>query len=234
LIERPLIAALPLPHTPVDTTADDAAPAIFRAIRNAASDSRPAVARSDRSSAWTADPDDDTCSVSIHIDYDDLWRGREKEILENVRGTVEGQVTFLTDAQKCLLKRSPGEFLELTPRPESAELVAFETELVGGSERVVRLTLAEPPASPGRITHVAIIPNMVHLERQLEALTAIEDAADDGPLAPLRALVGLGNAAQLSSQHGDAGTPAPALPESGERLDGQRGRETHPSGACRQ
>ena len=157
--------------------------------------------------------------VRIEIDYDDLWRGREKEILETVKNTVESPVTFLTNEQKTLLERSPREFLALNPRPESVELVSYRVEEIGGSDRIVELTLAAPPASPGYVRFIAIVPNLVQIERQLDALDTVERSADDGPLGPLRALVGLCDASRLQAQTSAASALAPEAPAAGERLD---------------
>lgn len=143
--------------------------------------------RRSRANPWREDPDDGTFTVGITLDYDDLWRGREKE----VSGTIEHDVVYLTAEQKLLLERSPREFLELRPRPESAELVHFRTQIIGGSQRVVELIVAAAPKSPDPIRHLAIAPNLVPLERQLAGLCTVRLAADDGPLAPLRALLGL-------------------------------------------
>lgn len=175
--------------------------------------------RSGQIGAWTENPDEGTFSVQIRLDYDDLWRGCEKEILETVRSTIESPVTFLTSEQKALLERSPREFLALNPRPESAELVDFDRELYGGSERVVGLKVAALPASPAHVRFIAIVPNLVQIERQLDALEEVEHAADDGPLAPLRTLVGLCDASRIQALTG-AATPVtldPAAPD--ERLD---------------
>jgi hypothetical protein len=147
---------------------------------------------------WREHPTDGTVLVRIAIDYDDLWRGCEKEIRETTANTVESAVTFLTDAQRKLLERSPREFLALEPRPEIAELVSYETEFVGGSERVVALRLAAAPVSRRHVRHLAIVPNLIPLERQLDALTRVEAAVDDGPLGPLRVLIGAASASLLA------------------------------------
>lgn len=158
---------------------------------------RPLVARIVDPASWREDPNDGTCSVRAWIDYDDKWRGREKEVLESVTGTLEGAVTFLTDRQKVILEASPREFLALDPPPESAELVSFKKEHVLGAARVVEFTVAAAPESPKDIQHLAIVPNMVQIERQLQGLGHIEAAAEDGPIAPLRALLGIRDASSL-------------------------------------
>ncbi|MCP4805185.1 MAG: AAA family ATPase, partial [Proteobacteria bacterium] len=129
--------------------------------------------------------------VGVDIDYDDLWRGAERDLLDTVRGSIEEQVTYLTEPQKQLLERSPREFLELCPKPETAVLVQFQCERVGGGERVVELVVDSRPAEPRHVRYIAILPNLVPLERELDALRVLEDHPADGPLAPLRALVGL-------------------------------------------
>jgi hypothetical protein len=213
LLRRPVIAKVAdaAPVADVREPADQL-PDLFLQFDRLVRPSAPTQGLSRRPGPWCEDAKDGTCSVRILLDYDDLWRGAEKEVLEAVVGTVEGFVTFLTDEQKRLLERSPREFLALNPSPEVAELVTFKKEVVGGVERVTELTLAEPPKSPAHIRYVAIVPNLIPLERQLAALTTIERATADGPLAPLRALVGLEDSAVLSNVRAatsidPAGTP---------------------------
>lgn len=195
LLARPLIARV-AGTTPAGGSRpnDDDVPDAFRALRSASFELEPNSGEGFRESS-----EDGTCVLRISIDYDDRWRGCEKEIHETVKGAVESAVTFLTDAQKLLLERSPREFLALSPAPETAELISFETEKVGGSTRVVELRLAAAPESRRHIHHVAIVPNLVQIERQLDALLRLESATDDGPLGPLRALVGACGAASLAS-----------------------------------
>lgn len=140
---------------------------------------------------WVESAEDGTCSFLISLDYDVRWRGCEKEILNAVNESLEGEVAFLTEAQRTLLEQSPREFLALMPRPEVAELVAFGSDWVGGGQRVAGLTIAATPKGRKELRYVAIIPNLVQLERQLQALQTVEASAVDGPLAPLRALIGL-------------------------------------------
>jgi energy-coupling factor transporter ATP-binding protein EcfA2 len=148
---------------------------------------------------WT-ESGDGTCRFPVHIDYDDLWRDAAKDVLETVKGTIEGLVVFLTDLQRAMLLNTPHEFLRLNPAPEQCELVGYRTERIGGVERVVELTIAEAPESPLGIRHVAIIPNLIPLERQLHALALLEDAPPDGPLAPLQVLLGMDDADRLDSR----------------------------------
>src|SRR5439155_1187711 len=61
--------------------------------------------------------------------------------------------------------------------------------------RVVELIVAARPSGPA--DHVAIVPNLVPLERQLEALQILELATDDSRVAPLRVLAGLAPASIL-------------------------------------
>lgn len=159
---------------------------------------------------------DGSYRVRISIDYDVVWCGREKEIRETVANGVESAVSFLTDEQRTLLERSPRQFLALSPPPETTELISFETEKVDGGVRVVEVKLAAPPASPKYIRHLAIVPNLVQIQRQLQALHQIEIATNDGPLGPLRALVGAGDASCLPVEAGAAGDDAVAWEE---RLD---------------
>jgi hypothetical protein len=129
--------------------------------------------------------------VGVHIDYDDLWRGKERDVLDEVEGTREREVVLLTEEQVVLLQRSPREFLAISTLFESIELQDFEVEWVGKTQRVTALHLAEAPQNPGPLTHAAILPNLVPLRRQLNALDVLLAAAPDGELAPLRTLVGL-------------------------------------------
>ena len=94
LLARPIIAAVPNSSPTSNGAARAGGPDIFRALQLAALDSQTSAGRSGQGGAWTENPDDGTCLVRIEIDYDDLWRGREKEILEAVKNTVESPVTF--------------------------------------------------------------------------------------------------------------------------------------------
>jgi hypothetical protein len=209
LLQRPIVARIgEEPSRP--RPADDDVPEMFRVLQTAARAGQPAATPAVRQDA------DGSFRMRISLDYDDLWRGCEKEILDAVEGTIEGDVTFLTDEQKLLLERSPREFLNLRPRPETAELVGYRKELVGGVERVVELAVAAPPESGEHVRHVAIVPNLIPLERQLQALDTIEAAGPGGPLAPLRALVGLSDAATLPAATGPVDAPRASASE---RLD---------------
>jgi hypothetical protein len=153
--------------------------------------------------------DDGSCSVRIDIDYADLWHERQREVLQQFEGIVEERVAFLTREQRDLLLNSPEEFLET--RPEQVELVRFGSEMVGGQQHVVSVTVATRPPSLKNAEFVAILPNLVPLERMLAGLHAVVGADEDGPLAPLRALVGL--SAVLTEE------PGPAKAPSASRLD---------------
>ena len=182
LLQRPLITEVG-GSSDAPARLDEGAPEMFQAFSRATASRRP------DGSAWREDPVEGTWRVEVAIDYDDLWRGSEKEVLDTVRGTLEERVTYLTEAQKELLERSPRELLDL--QLETATLVRFRTERVGGADQVVELTVDAPPEEPKHIRYVAVLPNLVPLERELEALEVLEHSSDDGPLAPLRALVGL-------------------------------------------
>ncbi|HHB12274.1 MAG TPA: hypothetical protein ENK62_03645, partial [Chromatiales bacterium] len=210
LLRRPLIASVVIPEPPRTAPRPSDLPDVFRELDSAIEETAPKLSTR-RVQTWREGSKDGTCSVRIEFDYEDLWRGRERDVLDAVEGTVEDFVTFLTDEQRLLLERAPRELRALNPRPECAELVAFAKEYVGGADRVQELTLAEAPKSPDHIRHIAIIPNLVPLERQLAALAAIEQAAPDGPLAPLRALLGLSNELAVGGTHGDATTVIPQL-----------------------
>lgn len=190
LLRRPLVASIEAPHAQ-EHDDDDEFPELFQALLVASLPFAPNRTNANRPSPWLEDPEDGTCTVQVSLDYDDRWRGCEKEILETLMSTIESDVTFLTEEQKHLLECSPHEFLTLTPPPESSELISFARENVGGSVRLTSLTVAAAPESYAHIKYVAIIPNLVQLERQLDALRILVAAQDDGPLAPLRMLVGL-------------------------------------------
>lgn len=215
LLDRPLVARISGAVVTPPRPSFERASSVLQAIASIPSAGHASGAAT---SGWSEDPSDGTWRVAIELDYDDLWRGREKEVRERVSSTVESSVTFLTDEQRLLLERSPRELLELMPRPETAELVDFEVALVGGSERLVSLRVASAPDSRSMLRHVAIIPNLVQIERQLEALRVIEDSPDDGPLAPLRTLVGLCGPDVLATASSDAAAPDLSAPADG-RLD---------------
>ncbi len=213
LLLRPLIARVEGPDRTRPTPGDPRGlPPVFQELDLGVRTAAPSFSHG-RQRVWREDPSDGTWSVRVAIDYDDLWRGREREVLEDVTGTLESQVTFLTEHQQHLLVSAPIEFLLLETPPETAELVSFRREVVGGSERVVELVVAEPPRSPDHIRHVAIIPNLIPLDRQLAALRDLEKAADDSVLGPLRALVGL--SASLAPKPG----PRAPTPRFAGRLD---------------
>jgi hypothetical protein len=208
LLRRPLIARVVWPAREAVAAPAADVPDVFRVLQAASRAAAPA-------NPWREEADG-TFTVRVALDYDDLWRGCEREVLETVSGTVENEVTFLTTELRALLERSPREFLELETRPEAAELVGFTEQEISGGVRVVALTVAAAPESVGHVTHVAIVPNLIQIVRQLDALVLIEAARDDGPLAPLRALLGLGDVDRLAAQ---AGTDDDAQAVADEQLD---------------
>lgn len=177
MIAHPLVAAV-VRLAQDGQTGSSSEPAAFRFLHAAAQSTQPAASRAAQA-AWQENADDGTCTIRIQIDYLDTWRGSEREILEIVRSTIETPVTFLTADQLLLLERSPREFLRLTPRPETAELLGYRTDDIGGAERVTELTVAVPPAAPQHVTHIAIVPNLVQIERQLDAMEQVLRASDD-------------------------------------------------------
>lgn len=201
LLHRPLVAEL-VNAAPVEDDADgeedDDIPDIFAALSRGSRERAPTRGRSGRPTPWIENRDG-TCSFAIRIDYDDAWRGYEKEVRETVEGTLESKVAFLTPEQCKLLRTSPREFLELHPGPEMGDLLGRELDTVGGAERVVALTVEAKPESHAHVRFVAVVPNLIQIERQLAALSVIEAAGDDGPLAPLRALLGLADAEALAT-----------------------------------
>ena len=127
--------------------------------------------------------------TGIAIDYMDLWRGKESEIERQFESCLENMVVYLTKEQELLLRRTPREFLELNPRPQAAELLDYRSDEEG---RVVELTVGAPPVQ-GMHVAVAIIPNLVQLQRQLDAVAKLMDAGGNKAMAPLRALLRLGD-----------------------------------------
>ncbi|HMR11353.1 MAG TPA: hypothetical protein PKA88_36490, partial [Polyangiaceae bacterium] len=112
LLARPIIAQVAA-TAPEGHAQDSAAtPDVFRTLQRAARDRQPASL-----DIWREDPTDGTCRVRIVIDYEDKWRGCEKEVLESIKGMIEGAITFLTEQQKLLLERAPHDFLALSPGP---------------------------------------------------------------------------------------------------------------------
>lgn len=170
---------------------------LFLAFADSAAALAPAHGALRNTGPFQEELEDGSVRVRINLDYADLWRGREREVLEAVEGTVEGSVALLTEEQKVLLERSPREFLALMPRPEQAELVSYTKEDVGGVERVTALILAERPRGAAHVRYLAVVPNLIPLERQLEALAVVEAEAPDGPLAALRVLLGLDDVTRL-------------------------------------
>ena len=183
LLKNPLIADIE--QSAPDKEPPRNVPFLFGILANAAN----AVDSAQRS--WREEGESGNWSLRVRIDYDDAWRGCEKEILQAVKGTIDQRVVFLTDQQRKLLMRAPREFLGLNPAPEDATLVSFRREFIGGSERVTELTVAESPKNRDVIAAVAVVPNLVQIERQLAALDVLEAQAPGSILSPLRMLVGL-------------------------------------------
>ena len=151
------------------------------------------------------------CTVAVDFDYDDLWRGLERDVQQQVSGAVEEQVTFLTPPQKALLERAPLEFLDMYPPAATGELLDFRLERIGGVDRVVSLHVAAEPEGCRLLTHVAVVPNLLPLQRQLAALHALEAAPSGSALAALRVLMDLEATVDA--------TPRPTAPSNADRLD---------------
>lgn len=209
LLRKPLIARVALPLDD-EQEPEEPSPGLFALFATAA---RPLRSSPKRPSAWRLDSD--TATVRVDIDYDDRWRGYERDVRDTVDGCVESCVLLLTDAQRQLLERSPEEFQQLQPGPRSVELLAYRIERIGGQERVVELTVAEAPEPFEQIRHLAIVANLIPLRRQLEALRVAERALPGDVLGPLRVLLGLDPADLLPE--GTLPSPISLLP--GERLD---------------
>lgn len=225
LLNRPVVASVPSPERPRATELDrdrtNSRRGIFGALSEEAARHAPRGRTDAHSGIWmTADEDgDEDGSVRVRVDFDYVGtgRGREKEIVEALQKLKddEGEVVLLTGEQARLLRESPRAFVEMETRPEAVQLLGFKKDWYGQVERVIELELARGPLNPASIAAIAIMPNLVQLERQLDALDEVERAAVDGPLAPLRALLGLEADLPDASQS----QPAELDPLPGERLD---------------
>jgi hypothetical protein len=137
------------------------------------------------------DPETKEHILPVAFDYDELWRGAEREVLEAVKGAVEERVSLLTDEQAQLLRTSPRALLDLQPPPASALLMGVNSERIGGRDVVVALRLMELPENTHGLRHVAILPNLIPLQRQLDALDILTAPDCPAVLQPLQALLGL-------------------------------------------
>ena len=200
LLSRPVVAEVPRPKPTVEDDrsriSTGGSVGIFGTLCEEADRHAPHQGTSSLAAIWrTVDEDGDedgSVRVRVELNYDGADRGREKEIVEALQSVVrdEGEVALLTLEQARMLRESPRAFMEMDGRPEAGQLLGFTKEWHGSAERVVALELARGPRNPASIAAIAIVPNLVQLERQLDALVAVERAAIDGPLAPLRALLG--------------------------------------------
>jgi DNA polymerase III delta prime subunit len=216
LLARPLIATVLQRDGAEESDDDSSADPVFRSMKRFTRNLRPNFRSG--GSAWTENAEDGSCRVEIEIDYLGDWREREKEVLQTVKNARETPVTFLTEEQKVLLERSPREFIGLMPQPETADLNDWEPGDYGGAEHVKALMLSAPPLNRNSVRYVAIVPNLVQIQRQLAALEALQQASPEGPLAPLRALVGMD--AQSMGLVGDAAAaPAQLTRAPDERID---------------
>ncbi len=153
------------------------------------------------SGAWQENATDGTATVRVQIDYDGEWSGDAgaHAVLDAVKGALEEQIACLTDSQLALLRRSPRAFLASTNR-ENIDLVEYDDDGVGRYPRVTALRLARLPSAAAAYTHLAIVPNLVQLERQLAALDVLEREGHE-ELDPLRALVGAAPSDCLAEVH---------------------------------
>lgn len=138
--------------------------------------------------------------VRVAIDYEDRWYEREKEVRDAVAGALDMQVVCLTDAEMRLLLDSPTEYLRLLPRPAEVTLVDFALDPTNRRPHVVELTLASAPPNAAHVRHIGVLPNLIPLERQLEALAHLQSTSDTGSLAPLRTLLGLNDGCALPAE----------------------------------
>ncbi|MGD1915751.1 MAG: AAA domain-containing protein [Phycisphaerales bacterium] len=225
LLSRPVVAIVPRPE-PSRGDGERERPAtpgsaIFDALCDEAARHAPRGAMDENAAIWkTEDSDGDedgSVHVSVKFDYGGTDRGREKEIIEELQAVVrdEGQVVLLTAEHAKMLREHPRAFVELDARPEAVQLLRCEKQWHGSVERVVGLELAQGPRNPASIAAIAVVPNLVQLERQLDALDAIERSGVDGPLAPLRALIGL----EAEMPEAAERAPSDITPAEGELLD---------------
>lgn len=222
LLNNPVVGAIDLgadKNVPDDSSKEPSSRPVFAQLAAAADKHRPRTDTSKNRRSFVVDPVDHTCQVTVVFDYESKWKGRAKEVREEVESAIEGEVSLLTEQEFALLKRSPMEFLEILPRPVAAELVRYETEWVGASERITKVFLATQPEHTSHLRYVAIIPNLVPLQRQLHALAVIESGAANRALAPLRCLVGLEGAEDLEQQTSENGSVEPLSVAEGELLD---------------
>jgi len=183
VLARPVVGEVVRTEKPAKEP--NATPDVFQALDDIFGDTEASTVADD------APADGEGYALQVAFDYDDAWRDYCKELNETLQGTVEGSVTMLTRAQAALLLRSPDEFLALNPPPETVELLRVKTERIGGRERVTHLVVAERPSSVDRTPVVAVVPNLVPLKRQMDALRVIRNSDSSGPLRPLQSLLGL-------------------------------------------
>ncbi|MBK9649058.1 MAG: hypothetical protein IPO67_28590 [Deltaproteobacteria bacterium] len=95
LLHRPLIAELVNsdPSAEADQEEEDDIPDIFAALSRGAREKAPTRGRSGRPTPWVENRDG-TCSFAIAIDYDDTWRGYEKEVRGPSRALLRARSPF--------------------------------------------------------------------------------------------------------------------------------------------
>lgn len=142
------------------------------------------------SSPWKEDASDGSVTVRVQIDYDGAWEGDQgaRAALEAIKGAMDGPIACMPEYQLQLLRRNPRDFVASTNR-EVVDLVGYETDRVGRYPRIIALRLGRMPNAAGACEYLAIVPNLVQLERQLAALDVLS-APGHEVLEPLRALVG--------------------------------------------
>lgn len=149
------------------------------------------ASRESRSSGpWEEDSSDGTATVQVQIDYDRDWSGEQgaRAVLDAVQAAMDGPIACLTDYQLEILRKNPRDLLTNTNK-EVIDLVGYKDDGVGRHPRVTALRLARAPSAAAAYTHLAVVPNLIQLERQLEALETLAGQGYE-VLDPLRALVG--------------------------------------------
>lgn len=185
-------------HTANEADGDIEDEGIFGAFLRAAAGPDALAARRERHSPGFESLGDGTLRIPLAFDTDDLWREREKDLLDQLRASEDELVWLLTDAQHALLLQSPMELLTLHPPPCQGRLVEVRTEHRGGRELPVDAIVEHDGEGLRGVRHFALVPNLTPLRRMKDALELLRRADCPPALAPLRALLGLQAAPPVS------------------------------------
>jgi len=180
----------PIPGTEVatqhvDTTPDEALDDLFGILDEVAPDAAETGLRVDA---------DGRCEAPLAFDLDDAWRGREKELLDDLKGSMEESVWLLTPSQAQLLQTSPRDLIDLHPSPYTGTLAEVITRHHGGRIVPVAVVVEDLPPCLAGASHFALVPNLTPLQRMKAGLDTL--LREDCPevLVPLQALLGLATA----------------------------------------